>query len=178
MSADRSSLPVWTYPVVLALLGIVLFSGDLTGLFRIAVGVESLLVISYMLMRSVRPPSVSRAVARLLPLFPAHLLLLLAVTMLPGEAMGLVVLWMLIPLASVLYDLVASWRAVATRKAMSILSILYCIIWAVIFALLERVIVLGRGLSGGASLSVMVLLGLLGLGFISIGIYRHRRVNR
>ncbi|HDL86378.1 MAG TPA: hypothetical protein ENH11_08665, partial [Candidatus Acetothermia bacterium] len=74
------SLPVWSYPLVLALLGIIIAVGRLSTLLQIAVSVETLLFIAYLVIRSRRNITVSHAVANLLPLFPGHLLLLFALS--------------------------------------------------------------------------------------------------
>ena len=103
---DPSTLPRWSYPLVLVLLGIILYIGSLPAVVRIGVGVETILFLTYLLLRShrMRRPSP----ARVLPLFPGHLLLLLALSLVPAPPASLSVMWMIVPLASVTYDFVAS----------------------------------------------------------------------
>lgn len=178
MNVNPSSLPIWSYPLVLALLGIVLFVGNLSPPLQAVIGVESLLFLGYLIFRSVRPALKPRAVVRLLPLFPGHLLLLFAISLLPVPATTLVILWAIIPAASVLYDILASRPMFKERVRMSILVGLYCIIWADLFVLLERVIALGKGLSGSAEIVVAVIFGVIGTVFLFIGAYRHWRVSK
>jgi len=178
MNVNPSSLPIWSYPLILALLGIVLFVGNLSPPLQVVVGVESILYLGYLIFRSVKPALKARAVAKLLPLFPGHLLLLFAISLLPAPPTALVILWAVIPVASVLYDLLASWSMLRERVRMSILVGLYCIIWADLFVLLERVIALGRGLSGSAEIVVAGIFGVVGTVFLFVGAYRHWRVSK
>ena len=166
------SLPVWSYPLVLALLGIIIAVGRLSTLLQIAVSVETLLFIAYLVIRSRRNITVSHAVANLLPLFPGHLLLLFALSIVPGQNTGLITLWMVIPVASVLYDLVSLGKGLVTSLRVSILVGLYCIIWADVFALLERVVALGRDLHGASEIKLIVVFGVLAVVFLAAGVYR------
>jgi len=168
-----STLPIWSYPLVLGLIGIVLYIGKLSPALQTGVGVESIFFLGYLFFRARRPAQAPRAVANLLPLFPGHLLLLLAVLLLPTPAPLLVVLWMLIPIATIFYDVVAAWQVLKKRARMSISAGLYCIIWADLFFLLERVIVLGRKVSGNAEIIVAAVFGVVGTAFIFVGVYRH-----
>ncbi|MEA1871457.1 MAG: hypothetical protein U9N00_04625, partial [Candidatus Bipolaricaulota bacterium] len=148
MNARASSLPTWSYPLLLALLGIVLVVGHLSPPLQVGVAAESLLFLAYLAFRSRRESQESHAVANLLPLFPGHLLLLFALSFLPETQTYIVLLWMILPVVSVLYDVVAGLAGDWERARMSILAILYCIIWTALFILLERIIALGRGLQG------------------------------
>jgi len=174
----KDSLPVWSYPLVLALLGIVIAVGHLPALLQIAISVETLLFMVYLIMRSRREAVAdsaikSHAVANLLPLFPGHLLLLFALSIIPGQNTGLVALWMIIPAASVLYDLVSLRKGQLAPKQVSILTVLYCIIWADLLALLERVVALGRDLHGASEIKLIVVFGVLAVVFLAAGVYRH-----
>jgi membrane protein DedA with SNARE-associated domain len=173
MKTRASSLPTWSYPLLLALLGIVLAVGHLSPPLQGGVALESLLFLGYLSFRSRRDIRESHAVANLLPLFPGHLLLLFALTLLPETKTSLVLLWMVLPAASVLYDLTAVWPGRKERTRMSILAALYCIIWAVLFILLERVIALGRGLEGAEEIKLIVVFGVVGAVFLGVGAYRH-----
>lgn len=167
------SLPVWSYPLVLALLGITVAVGHLSTSLQIAVSGETLLFIVYLVVRSRRNVTASHAVAHLLPLFPGHLLLLFALSIVPGQNTGLVIMWMIIPVASVLYDLVSLQEGLAVSTRVSILTVLYCIIWGDLFALLERVVALGRGIHGAGEIKLIVIFGVLAVAFLTAGVYRH-----
>jgi len=170
-------LPIWSFPLVLALLGLILCVGNFPAAFQIGIGVESLLYLGYVLWRTRRPSSHPSAVARLLPLFPGHLLLLFAVGLLPEPSPELAAVWMVIPAATMCYDALTEWRR--SRKVdWSILAGLYAIIWADLFYLLERVIALGRGLERNAEIPLAVVFGVLGAVFLSVGTYRHWRWRR
>ena len=169
----KDSLPPWSYPLVLALLGIVLAVGHLPPFLQIAISVETLLFITYLILRSRRESTSGHAVSSLLPLFPGHLLLLFALSVIPGQNTGLVVLWMVIPVASVLYDLVSLRKGLVTSLRVSILAVVYCIIWADVFALLERVVALGRGIHGAGEIKLIVVFGVLAVVFLAGGVYRH-----
>ena len=123
MNARASSLPSWSYPLLLALLGIILVVGHLSPVLQIGVALESLLFLAYLAFRSRRKPQESHAVANLLPLFPGHLLLLFALSLLPETKTYIVLLWMILPAASVLYDLVADWVGDWERARMSLFSL-------------------------------------------------------
>ena len=167
-------LPIWSFPLILALLGLVLCVGKFPAIFQFGIGVESLLYLGYVLWRTRRPSFRSNAVARLLPLFPGHLLLLFAIGLVPGTSSELTAAWMVIPAATVCYDVLTPWGRTRTR-AWSILAGLYVIIWADLFYLLERVIALGRALERSAELSLAIVFGVLGAVFLSVGTYRHWR---
>lgn len=175
---SKNTLPTWSYPFVLALLGIILAVGHLPSFLQIAVSAETLLFIAYLVIRSHRNSTAdsameNRAVSSLLPLFPGHLLLLFALSIVPGQNTGLVGAWMIIPAASVLYDLVSLRRGQSELRRVSILAGLYCIIWLDVFALLERVVVLGRGIHGASEIKVIVVFGVLAVAFLAAGVYRH-----
>jgi len=174
----KDSLPAWSYPLVLALLGITLAVGHLPTFLQIAISVETLLFIVYLIIRSRRKLAADNAieshpVANLLPLLPGHLLLLFALSIIPGQNTGLVALWMIIPAVSVLYDLVSLSEGQPVPKQVSILTVLYCIIWADLFALLERVVALGRDLHGASEIKLIVVFGVLAVVFLAAGVYRH-----
>ncbi|MEA1871604.1 MAG: hypothetical protein U9N00_05370, partial [Candidatus Bipolaricaulota bacterium] len=78
----------------------------------------------------------------------------------------------------ILYDVVARWAGDWERARMSILAILYCIIWTALFILLERIIALGRGLQGREEIKLIVVFGVVGVVFLGLGVYRHWRVSR
>jgi hypothetical protein len=178
VNADHSSLPVWSYPLLLVLLLLVLFVGRLPFALQAGVGVETVLFLVYLVVRSRRKPRTVRAPARLLPLFPGHLLLLLALSLVPAVGSDLVCLWMLVPGLSVLYDLLAPWAAHRPKTRVSLLTVLYCIIWADLFFLIERIIVLGRGLAGSGEIVVGAVFVLVGACFLFLGAYRHWRTSK
>ncbi len=124
MKTRASSIPSWSYPLLLALLGIILAVGHLSPPLQAGVAVESLLFLAYLALRARREPQESHAVANLLPLFPGHLLLLFALSLLPETKTYIVLLWMILPVVSVLYDLVAGWAGDWERTRMSILATL------------------------------------------------------
>jgi len=140
---------------------------------QIAVSVETLLFIAYLVVRRHKDVTPRRGLSSLLPLFPGHLLLLFALSIVPGQNTGLIGLWMVIPAASVLYDLVLSRKGLAVERQVSILVVLYCIIWTDVFALLERVVALGRGIQGHGEIKLIALFGVLAVIFLSAGVYRH-----
>ena len=169
----KDSLPAWSYPLILALLGIVIAVGHLPTSLQIAVSVETVLFVAYLIIRLRHDTTQTHAVSNLLPLFPGHLLLLFALSIIPGQNTGLVALWMVIPAASVLYDLVSLRKGQLAPKQVSILTVLYCIIWADLFALLERVVALGRDLHGASEIKLIVVFGVLAVVFLAAGVYRH-----
>ncbi len=171
----KQEIPPWSYPLLLGLLGLVLFFGRFSLVWRVAIGGESLLFFAYLILRARTTDRGSRGVANVLSLFPGHLLLLFAVGVLSPPPVPLLALWMVIPAASVLYDVAG--RAERFRGQVSILTGLYCIIWADLFFILERAISLGRGLSRGEELIVAAVFGVVGASFLWVGAYRHLRMN-
>jgi len=171
-----TTLPAWSYPLVLGLVGIVLAVGNLPLCLKAAIGVESVLYLGYIVFRARRPAPPSRAPARLLPLFPGHLLLLFAIGLLPEPQRILAATWMIVPAATVLYDITGRWAIPKERLKLSLLVGLYCIIWADLFFVLERVIALARSISGNTEIMVAAIFGVVGAAFISVGAYRHLRV--
>ncbi len=171
-----TTLPAWSYPLVLGLVGIVLYVGNLPLELKAGIGVESLLFLGYLAYRARRPAQASRPVAKLLPLFPGHLLLLFALSLLPNPQTPLAIAWTAVPIATICYDSIARWPGPTHRLRMSLLVGLYCIIWVDLFFLLERVITLGRNVSGTAEIIVAAVFGVVGTAFIFVGAYRHWRV--
>lgn len=170
----KPSIPVWAIPFLLVLLGITLLVGHLQAAQAAAVSSETLVVVVYILVRS-RSRSSERPIANVLPLLPGHLLLLLAISLLrePG-ALGW--FWAVLPPVSVAYDVVA--RSEARRARTSILAGLYGILWADVFYLLERVVVLGRGISGHGEIMAAVAFGATGVVFLATGVHRHRHAAK
>lgn len=173
MTNARDTLPVWSYPLILALLGIVIAVGHLSTPLQIAVSAETVLFIAYLLVRSRWDTSGSRAASHLLPLLPGHLLLLFALSIVAGQNVLLVGLWMIVPAASVLYDYVALLSEERSTGQVSILTVLYCIIWADLFTVLERVVAIGRDLHGAGEIKLIAGLGILAVVFLIAGVYRH-----
>jgi hypothetical protein len=172
--SKKDPLPIWSYPLILVLLGIVILAGNLPITFQIAVSAETLAYISYLYVRSRSPQKeVAPWTSNPLALFPGHLLLLFALSIVMGENTVWIVLWMIIPAASVLYDWIAPTDKALSPVRVSMLTGLYSIIWGDVFVLLERVIALGRGLEGKAEIKLIVLFGVLGVAFLARGVSRH-----
>ncbi len=171
----KQAIAPWFYPLLLALLGLILFVGNFTITWRAAVGGESILFLGYLFLRQRLPVRHEHIVSNVVSLFPGHLLLLFAVGILSPPSSLLIVLWMLIPVMSILYDLASGISQLRLR--VSILAGLYCIIWADLFFILERVISLGRKLSREEELIVAAVFGVVGVSFLWIGAYRHLRLS-
>ena len=169
--------PVWSIPLLLVLAGIVLFVGALPAILNGFVLFQTVVVCGYLIWRSRRTGETPKPVANVLPLFPAHLLLLLAIARLPDPAF-LGILWTLVPAVSLAYDAVTAKEPWGPRFRASILAGLYAILWADLFFLWERVIVLARGISGTEAILVAAAFGVAGTGFLSLGIYRHWRASK
>ena len=166
----RPTLPIWTIPLLLALLGITLLAGNLGAAAKAVVAVESLAYCAYLIVRGRAADGAPRPVSNLLALFPGHLLLLLAISMQPAPN-GLAYFWSVVPPATVLYDVLAWRRPLRARARASISAVLYSIIWADVFFLLERLIALTREWNETILIAV---LGLVGCAFLGLGLYRHR----
>jgi len=166
----KPSLPVWTIPLLLAILGITLLVGNLGTAAKVVVTVEALTYCGYLIARARTAGEAPRPVSNLLALFPGHLLLLLAISSLEGPD-GLAYVWAIVPPATVLYDLI-SWRGLLRAPIRtSISAFLYAIIWADLFFLLERLIALTREWN---ETIIIVVLSLVGCVFLGLGLYRHR----
>ena len=166
----KPTLPVWTIPMLLALVGIVVLVGNLGLVANLVVAIESLGYCGYLIVRSRAGADAPRAVSNLLALFPGHLLLLLALSTLETPD-GLAFAWAIVPPATVIYDLLA-WRSwLRARIRSSISAVLYAIIWADLFFLLERLIALTREWD---ETILIVVFGLVGCAFLGLGLYRHR----
>ena len=172
----RPPLPIWSIPLMLAVIGIVLLVGRLSPVLGAVVVAETVLVSAYLVRRARKGAETERPVTNLLALFPGHLLLLLAVSLLESPD-GLAALWASIPITSIAYDLV-SRKAPRGAGRTSTLIVLYAILWAVLFALLERVIAIRRGFGRGNEIIAAVAFGVFGVLFISLGIYRHWRAGK
>jgi len=166
----------WSYPLILALLGIVLWIGNISPDLKAGLVAETLLFLGYLMVFS-RGRKTTSSGANLISMFPAHLLLLLVILLLPAFNIRLIFVWMVIPAATISYDFVASRSLFSNGVSKSILSGLYCIIWADLFFLLERAVALGRGLTDNKEVVVAAVFCVIGALFLSIGVYRHLRTN-
>jgi hypothetical protein len=168
----KTSVPAWTLPLTLALLGLVLALGGLAPLPNaLAVaGTLGCVVYSFAVSRreaeGIKPPS------NLLALVPGHLLLLFAISTLDAPD-TLASLWAILPAVTIGYDALARQATTSVRRRVSILIGLYAILWADVIVLLERTIALKRGLTKGVEIPIAVALGLAGGLFIGLGVYRH-----
>jgi len=172
-----ASLPVWSYPPILVLLGVVLAISPFCPVWRAVLGGVSLLFVGYLALRTRWHPSRRHPASNLLPLFPGHLLLLFAVGRVAPTGGLLTALWAIVPVLTAGHDAMGlrtkDWRG--WERSLS--AILYCIIWADLFFLLERVVALGRGLSGNSEIALALAFGGVGVVFLALGIYRHVRVS-
>ena len=166
----KSTLPVWTIPLLLAILGIALLVGNFGLGAKALVSAETLAYCGYLIVRARRADDAPRPVSNLLALFPGHLLLLMAISSLAAPD-RLAFVWAIVPPATVLYDLMA-WKGLLRKPIRtSISAILYVIIWADLFFLLERLIALTREWD---ETIIIVVLSLVGSVFLGLGLYRHR----
>jgi hypothetical protein len=168
----KPSLPVWSIPFLLVLMGISAFVGHLPAAAMAVAGGETVVVCIYILLRTRTPPSDRRPVSNVVSLFPGHLLVLLIVALLENPGM-LAWLWTLIPVVTIAYDWVARAPQLPMKVRMSISMILYGILWADLFFLLERAVVLHRQLQGSSEIMIAAAFGLVGALFLSMGVYRH-----
>jgi len=165
----KPTLPIWTIPLLLALLGIVLLVGNLGLAAKVLVAVEALGYCGYLILRA--RSGAPRPVSNLLALFPGHLLLLLAISSSLEGPDGLAYVWAVVPPATILYDSI-SWRGILRPPIRTSISvILYVIIWADLFFLVERLIALTREWDERI---IIVVLGVVGCVFLGLGLYRHR----
>jgi hypothetical protein len=168
----NSRYAVWSLPFLLVILGVVWLIGHLPAGVLAAATALSLVYIATSWHLSRDRADGPRPIANVAALFPGHLLLLLAVSLVSDSAL-LGAVWCVLPVGTLAYALVTRRSELGGQR--SILAGLYCIIWAVVFFLLERVIALGKGLSGSAETTAAVAFGVAGILFCGMGIYRHRR---
>ena len=169
----RKPLPIWSIPFLLALVGITAFIGHLSAVVLIVIGLETLIVSAYLVIRARGEPSDRQPTSHLLPLFPGHLLVLIIIALL-DRPNTLAWLWTLVPLTTVAYDAVGRSARFSPKVRMSISMILYGILWADLFFLLARAVVLHRRMSGNGEIMIAAVFGLVGALFLSLGVYRHR----
>jgi hypothetical protein len=169
-------LPIWSIPLMLAVLGIILWVGNLSPLHGVIAASETVLYCVYLVWRSRRRAEAEKPIANILSLFPGHLLVLLAVSLLPDPG-WLASLWALVPAASVAYDAV-SINAPKGRGRTSTLIGLYAILWAALFTLLDRVIAIRRGFGEQEEIIAAAAFSVFGILFISLGSFRHWRAGK
>jgi len=175
-SVTKPALPIWSIPLLLAIVGIALAVGNLSLGAVILVACASVLSCAYLLWRGRKHPSVERPTSNVIALLPGHVLLLLAVALLPASR-WLPWLWVVLPIASIAYDL-AAIRVPRGRARTSILIGAYAILWAALFTLLNRVIAIGRGFGEREEIIAAVVFGVFGGLFLAIGIFRHARADK
>ena len=169
----RKPLPVWSIPFLLTLVGIAALVGHLSTAVLVVIGLETLAVSAYLVIQARRAPSDRQPISHLLPLFPGHLLVLIIIALLDRPD-TLAWLWTLVPLTTLAYDAVGRSTKISSKIRMSISMILYGILWADLFFLLERAVVLHRQISGNREIMIAAAFGLVGALFLSLGVYRHR----
>ena len=168
--------PIWSIPLMLVVMGIVLCVGNLSPSHGAIAASETLLYCAYLVWRSRRRAEAEKPIANVLSLFPGHLLVLLAVSLLANPG-WLASLWALVPAVSVAYDAV-SINAPRGMGRTSTLIGLYAILWAALFTLLDRVIAIKRGFGEQEEIIAAVAFGVFGILFISSGISRHWRAGK
>ncbi|MCD5417744.1 hypothetical protein LR021_05285 [Candidatus Bipolaricaulota bacterium] len=168
-------MAIWQIPFILALLGIVVLVGrfgplELTALPLVMATTATISNVVYSFLRSKR--GFSRLFSRdnLLGLLPGHLLLLLAIVVVPLTPV-FVYLWTLLPIVTIGYDLLANAFSIKMRIRILILVITYCIIWTVLFFLVHQVIIAGRRELNETIVTVIIVVG--GALFLAVAIYRH-----
>jgi hypothetical protein len=169
----RKPPPVWSIPFLLALVGITAFIGRLDADVLVVICLEIVAFSVYLVILGRREPSDPRPLSSLLSLMPGHLLVLMMIALLDRPGL-LAWLWTLIPAATVAYDMVGRHAGFTTKARLSISAILYVILWADLFFLIERVVVLHRQSPGNQEIVIAVAMGLAGALFLSLGVYRHR----
>ena len=169
----RQPLPVWSIPFLLSLMGIAVFIGNLSQAVLIVAGLETIIVSAYLVIRTRSEPSDRQPTSNLLSLFPGHLLVLIMIALL-DQPNVLAWLWTLVPPATLVYDVVGRNSKLSAKVRMSISMILYGILWADVFFLLERAVVLHRQISGNREIMIAAAFGLVGALFLLLGVYRHR----
>ena len=169
----KQPLPVWTLPFLLTLVGIVALVGNLQPAVLATIGAEVLVVCGYVIVLGRRESSTRQPTSNLLALLPGNLLVLLIIALLDRPNV-LAWLWTFVPLTTIAYDMVGRSQRLASRVRMSISMILYVILWADLFFVLERAVVLHRQLVGVQEIMIAAAFGLVGTLFLSLGIYRHR----
>jgi hypothetical protein len=167
-----ASLPVWSIPFLLILVAISGFVGHLPPAALGVAVAETVLVCLVLLRRARQEPAGPRPVSNLVALVPGHLLVLLIVALLESPGF-LAWLWTILPAATLLYDSIGRSPRFRLRTRMSISIILYVILWADLFFLLERGVVLHRQLGGNQGIMIAAGIGLVGVLFLSLGVYRH-----
>lgn len=166
------SLPVWSIPFLLVLLAISGWVGHLPPPVLGIAAAETILVCLVVLRQSRQEVEGPRPVSNLLSLLPGHLLVLLILALL--ESPGILAwLWTILPVATLLYDAVGRSSRLRSKVRISISIILYVILWADLFFLLERSVVRHRQLGGNQEIMIAAGIGLVGVLFLSLGVYRH-----
>ena len=168
----KPPLPIWSIPFMLALIGLIALVGQLDSILVLVVGVETLLFAGYLVLRSRAQSSDYQPSTNVLSLFPGHLLVLLIIALLDDPSF-LAWLWTIIPLSTVAYDAASRSATLPSVVRISISMILYGILWADLFFVLERAIVLHRHLSGKAEIMIAAGFAVAGTLFIALGVYRH-----
>jgi hypothetical protein len=172
----KPPLPIWSIPLMLAVLGIIVWVGNLSPSHGAIAAAETVLFCIYLVWRSRRRAGAERPVTNVLSLFPGHLLVLLAVSLLPSPG-WLASLWALVPAASVAYDAVSINAPRGIGRTSTLIG-LYAILWAALFTLLDRVIAIRRGFGEQEEIIAAVAFGVFGILFISLGILRHWRADK
>lgn len=168
----KSPLPIWSIPFLLALIGITALIGHLSPSVLLVAGIETIAFSVYLILRSRTAPSEQQPSSSILPLFPGHLLVLIIIALLDHPD-TLAWLWTIIPLATLAYDAVGRSATLSSVVRISISMILYGILWADLFFILERAVVFHRQLSGEQEIMIAAGFGIVGALFISLGVYRH-----
>ncbi len=168
----KPSLPVWSIPFLLALAGMAALVGKLGTCVLVVVGIETLCVCGYLILRSHSAPSGRQPSSNLLSLFPGHLLVLIIIALLNQPGL-LAWLWTILAPATLAYDTVGRSENLSSLVRVSISMILYGILWTDLFFILERAVVLHRQLSGDQEIMIAAGFGVIGVLFLGLGVYRH-----
>ncbi len=157
MSAAAAPLVLFLFLIAAALPPVELW-------LRLLAGAELVFLWGYWLRRERVGYREEVARKNLLGLIPGHAVLFLGLGMV-GDSLGARI-WLSVPFLSVLLDVAAH------RGGRSMAAALYAILWFVIFALIHRLVTVGKGLSGGGLAGFSVGMGLVALFVVGLGVLR------
>lgn len=167
---------IWNKVLILAVWGLMLWISPWPLWVNIATTVSIAVIVYYLTYRERRGFQVEFVKGNLLYLMPGHVMLLFALTWINQPVIALWWVWIALVAWTLAFDLAAhqGWPFPLKRATA---TLLYVLVWAAMFFLLHELVRLGAKLDEAGRWALSWGLGLFGLAYIGLAVYRFSKLK-
>jgi len=169
-------LGIWNKVLILAAWGLILWISPWPLWINAATTACIAVIVYYLTYRERQGFKVEFVRGNLLYLMPGHVVLLFALSWIKQPVIALWWVWVALVAGTIAFDVTAqrAWPFEARRRA---IVLLYVLVWSAIFFLLHQLIALGGNLDEGGWWALSWGLGLFGLAYIGLAVYRFSQLK-